>query len=158
MIVSAKLILSSGINIIVGKNGSGKSSIIEAFSILSTGRSFRTRHISEVIHWKSDKLLITSSLLYLNKISHIGIEKTQRETRIRINQCDIHSQAELSQYIPITTITPDSIKLITGSPSDRRRYIDWIGFYLLPDYYPLWKQHQRILKQRNACLKHKKIT
>jgi DNA replication and repair protein RecF len=158
MIVSAKLILSSGINVVIGKNGSGKSSIIEAFSILSTGRSFRTRHISEVIHWKSNTLLITSRLLHLNKTSHIGIEKTQSETRIRINQCDIHSQAELSQYIPITIITPDSIKLIMGAPSERRSYIDWIGFYLLPEYHQLWKQHQRILKQRNACLKSKRIT
>jgi DNA replication and repair protein RecF len=158
MIASSKLILSSDINLIIGNNASGKSSIIEAFSILSTGRSFRTRYISEVIRWKTKQLLITASVLNGERSSHIGIEKKQGRTRIRIDQEDIHSQAELSRYIPVTTITPDSIKLIIGSPSERRRYLDWIGFYLLPEYYQIWKQQQRVLKQRNACLRHHKIT
>ena len=158
MIASAKLELSSGINLIIGKNGSGKSSLIEAFSILSTGRSFRTRRINEVISWDSERLLITANLSTSGSTSHIGIEKKQGETRIRINQDDIRSQAELSQYLPVTTITPDSIKLIMGSPSVRRRYLDWIGFYLLPDFHQVWKYHQRILKQRNACLRNNQVT
>ena len=158
MIASAKLELSSGVNLIIGKNGSGKSSLIEAFSILSTGRSFRTRRINEVVSWNSEKLLITSNLSASGSTSHIGIEKKQGETRIRINQSDIRSQAELSQHLPITTITPDSIKLIMGSPSVRRSYLDWIGFYLLPDFHQVWKYHQRILKQRNACLRNNQVT
>jgi DNA replication and repair protein RecF len=158
MIVSAQLILSSGINLIIGNNASGKSSIIEAFSILSTGRSFRTRHISDVIRWETKQLLITASVLNGERSSHVGIEKKQGETHIRIDQEDIHSQAELSRYLPVTTITPDSIKLIIGTPTERRRYLDWIGFYLLPEYHQIWKQHQRVLKQRNACLRNNKIT
>ena len=158
MITSAKLELSSGVNLVIGKNGSGKSSLIEAFSILSTGRSFRTRRINEVVSWDNEKLLITANVSASGSTSHIGIEKNQDETRIRINQSDIRSQAELSQYLPVTTITPDSIKLIMGSPSVRRRYLDWIGFYLLPDFYQVWKYHQRILKQRNACLRNNQVT
>jgi DNA replication and repair protein RecF len=158
MIASAKLELSAGINLILGENGSGKSSLIEAFSILSTGRSFRTRRINEVIRWNNEKLLITANLSTSASASHIGIEKKQGETRIRINQSDIRSQAELSQHIPVTTITPDSIKLIMGSPSVRRSYLDWIGFYLLPEFHQIWKYHQRVLKQRNACLRNHQIT
>ena len=158
MIASASMTLSSGINLIIGENGSGKSSLIEAFSILSTGRSFRTNRINEVVQWGKKKLLITANLSFSNSTSHIGIEKKQGETRIRIDKNDIRSQAELSQYLPVTTITPDSIKLIMGSPSVRRRYLDWIGFYLLPDFYPIWKSHQRILKQRNACLRNNQVT
>lgn len=158
MIASADMELSSGVNLIIGKNGSGKSSLIEAFSILSTGRSFRTRRINEVVRWDSEKLLITASLSSSGSTSHIGIEKKQGETRIRINQTDIRSQAELSQYLPVTTITPDSIKLIMGSPTVRRSYLDWIGFYLLPDFHQVWKYHQRVLKQRNACLRNNQLT
>ncbi|MCK5918054.1 MAG: DNA replication/repair protein RecF [Cocleimonas sp.] len=158
MIATADMTLSSGINLIIGKNGAGKSSLIEAFSILSTGRSFRTRRISEVIRWDCTTLLITANIFSSGSTSHIGIEKKQGETRIRIDQRDIRSQAELSQHLPVTTITPDSIGLIMGSPSVRRRYLDWIGFYLLPNFHQVWKHHQRILKQRNACLRNNQLT
>ncbi|HIO93628.1 MAG TPA: DNA replication and repair protein RecF [Leucothrix mucor] len=153
----AVLELSPMINLIVGENGSGKTSIVEAFSILSSGRSFRTRRIVDVISKNKEKVLITSKLSSDDVTLQIGIEKSSAETRIRINQIDIRSQAELSQYIPVTVIHPESIKLIVGSPSERRSYIDWVGFYLMPEYHRLWKHHQRILKQRNAYLRLNKI-
>lgn len=156
-IETANLDLSPSINLIIGKNGSGKTSIVEALSILSSGRSFQTRSISEVIKSGREKLLITAKLEVDGTISHVGIEKHPHETRIRINKKNIRSQAELSQYIPVTIIHPDSIKLIVGSPKERRSYLDWIGFYLLPEYHQQWKHHQRILKQRNAYLRTQNI-
>ncbi|RTZ64107.1 MAG: DNA replication and repair protein RecF [Aquificaceae bacterium] len=151
------LLLSPSLNLIIGDNGSGKTSIVEAFSILSSGRSFRTHRINDVITQGKKELLITARLKTNDAISHIGIKKSSQETHIRINKQDIRSQAELSQFLPITIIHPDSIKLIVGSPSERRRYLDWIGFYLIPEYHQLWKHHQRILKQRNAYLRLQKI-
>jgi DNA replication and repair protein RecF len=43
--------------------------------------------------------------------------------------------------------------LLTGSPSIRRSYIDWIAFYLFPEFHSIWQNYQRILKQRNLCLR-----
>ena len=156
-IKKATLALSPSLNLIVGDNGSGKTSIVEAFSILSSGRSFRTHKIGDVITQNEKKLLITSRLKAGDLTSHIGIEKSSQETHIRINKQDVRSQAELSQFLPVTIIHPDSIKLIVGSPSMRRSYLDWVGFYLLPEYHLLWKHHQRILKQRNAYLRLQKV-
>lgn len=152
------LTLSPSLNLIVGDNGSGKTSVVEAFSILSSGRSFRTHRIGDVITRSEKNLLITSTLKTDDVISHIGIEKSAQETRIRINKQDVRSQAELSHFLPVTIIHPDSIKLIVGSPAERRSYLDWIGFYLIPEYHQLWKQHQRILKQRNAYLRLQKVS
>ena len=157
-ISKSTLALSSSLNVIIGDNGSGKTSIVEAFSLLSSGRSFRTHRIGEVITQGEKKLLITAKLKIIDATSHVGIEKSSKETHIRINKQDIRSQAELSKFLPITIIHPDSIKLIVGSPSERRRYLDWIGFYLVPEYHQLWKHHQRILKQRNAYLRLQKIS
>lgn len=145
--------LSDKVNIFSGKNASGKTTLLEALSLLSSGRSFRTSHISNIISHEKKELLVTASTINKNTNSYIGIEKSANKTKIRINQQDIYSQAELSRYFPITVIHPDSIQLISGAPSYRRAYIDWIAFYLFSDFHAKWKAYKHILKQRNLCLK-----
>ncbi len=148
--------LSKDLNIILGENASGKTSLLESLALLSNGKSFRTSHINNVISHNESTVLVSARLNYKNKKSQIGIEKSTTKTRIRINKQDIYSQAELSRHLPITIMHPESIELITGTPSYRRSYIDWITFYLYPDFHEEWKKYRHILKQRNLCLKDPK--
>ena len=150
------LILSPHINIIIGKNASGKTSLLEAISILSSGKSFRSSHITDVISTHQKSVLISALLSNSDTHYNIGIQKTSSKTKIRINQQDVYSQAELSLHLPVTTIHPGSIDIITGSPSKRRSYIDWLAFYLFSNFHSLWKQYNHVLKQRNICLKNNK--
>lgn len=149
--------LSPDLNLIIGPNASGKTSLLEALNILSKGRSFRTSHIDEVISDDETTIVVAANVVDEKQdISRIGIEKSKNKTKIRINKQDIYSQAELSSHLPITVIHPNSIDLITGSPAIRRSFIDWIAFYIFPDFHIQWKKYQHILKQRNICLKHNK--
>lgn len=160
LIESISLELSPDLNIIVGPNASGKTSLLESLNILSKGRSFRTSHIDEVISDKHSSILVAASIVdYVNEVeglSQIGIEKSRNKTKIRINKQDVYSQAELSSHLPITVIHPNSIDLITGSPAIRRSFLDWIAFYIFPEFHSHWKKYQHILKQRNICLKFSK--
>lgn len=149
----AELILSPSVNLICGDNGSGKSSILEAVSILSKGRSFRTSRIVDVIRNAEEALLIRADSSQDDDHFVIGIERSKQSTRIRVNQQDVNTQAALSRYLPVTIIDPNSIDLVTSSPSLRRAYIDWISFYLFPEFHKIWQNYQRILKQRNLCLR-----
>ena len=154
LLSNVNLKLSPKINIIVGDNASGKTSLLEALTILSSGRSFRTSHISDVITYNKKNLLVSAKLKNNDGLtSQIGLDKNNTKTRIRINNKNIFSQSELSLHLPLTIIHPGSIDLITGSPSVRRAFIDWIAFYKFPDFYKLWKEYKHILKQRNMCLK-----
>lgn len=150
------IVLSKDLNIILGENASGKTSLLESLSLLSSGKSFRTSHINNVISHNKSAVLVSARLNYKNKTSQIGIEKSTSKTRIRINKQDVYSQAELSRHLPITIMHPESIELITGSPSYRRSFIDWITFYLYPEFHTQWKNYRHILKQRNLCLKDPK--
>jgi len=150
------IVLSENLNIIIGENASGKTSLLESLSLLSSGKSFRTSHISNVISHNKSAVLVSARLNFKNKTSQIGIEKSSSKTRIRINKQDVYSQAELSRHLPVTIMHPESIELITGSPSYRRSYIDWITFYLYPEFHDQWKSYRHILKQRNLCLKDSK--
>lgn len=151
---NTSLTLCPHINIFIGKNASGKTSLLEAISILSKGRSFRSSHISDVISHKHNEILVSARIVDEKNTYNIGIKKSPTKTKIRINNQDIYSQAELSAHLPVTIIHPDSINLITGSPSLRRSYLDWLAFYIFPNFYQLWKNYKHILKQRNLCLKN----
>ncbi len=151
-----KIVLSKDLNIILGENASGKTSLLESLSLLSSGKSFRTSHINNVISHNESAVLVSARLNFENKSSQIGIEKSNSKTRIRINKQDVYSQAELSRHLPITIMHPESIELITGSPSYRRSFIDWVTFYLCPEFHEQWKSYRHILKQRNLCLKDPK--
>ncbi len=158
IIKEATLSLSPDINFIYGSNGSGKSSLLEAISILSIGRSFRTSRIAEVIRYEEEALLstsIVSSEDFENK--RIGIEKSTSKTLIRVNKQNIQSQSELSKILPISIIHPLSHELITGGSLKRRRFIDWLAFYKYPEFHHQWKLYQTLLKQRNAALKDPKL-
>ena len=155
IIRQAQLNFSPRLNIILGDNGSGKSSLLEALCILSRGRSYRSSRINEVITHHADSILCNAKIKQHNsdKLLSVGIQKNNKQTQIRINQQNIKNQAELSKATPITIIHPDSVNLITGGPSLRRAFIDWIAFYQNPDFYQHWKQYKRILRQRNICLR-----
>jgi DNA replication and repair protein RecF len=155
-----KLALSPHINLIYGENASGKTSILEALSILSFGRSFRSSRVAEVIR-HNEESLISNALLQRNDNEEasmrIGVQKTRLATHIRINRQTIKSQASLSKKLPLTIIHPTSYELITGGASLRRKYIDWIAFYCEPDFHRLWLTYNAVLKQRNAALKSSKL-
>ena len=147
---------SPKLNILVGDNASGKTSLLEALSLLSSGRSFRTSHISDVITHENESILVSAKTHSIDSSAQLGIQKSKNKSKIRINKKNIFSQAELSLHLPITVIHPNSIELITGSPKLRRAYIDWMAFYLYPDFHEKWKKYQHVLRQRNICLKSNK--
>jgi len=159
VIQQGELNLSPTVNFLTGANGSGKSSFLEALCVLSRGRSFRTHRINEVISQQAEALTVTGKLANeaLASSYRLGIAKQRNgETRIRINHADVGQQAELSRHLPLTLIHPDSIDLIAGSPIHRRSLLDWLAFYRESEFQQEWKNYQRILKQRNACLRDPK--
>lgn len=147
--------LSDSANLIIGDNASGKSSLLEALSILARGRSFRTPRIREVIRRDTEQLTVTGRIHddSLQSDYPIGISKTAQSTRIRVNHADVNQQAELSSHLPLTIIHPDTITILTGAPGHRRALLDWVAFYRSKDFHQYWKNYQRILKQRNSCLR-----
>jgi len=147
--------LGRHVNVLQGENASGKSSLLEALAVLSRGRSFRTPRIAELIQRGSPELTVSAKVedgLSANAYP-LGISKSPQATRIRINHADVQQQAELSAHVPLTLIHPGSVELITGSPAVRRAFLDWIAFYRYPEFHPAWRNYQRVLKQRNACLR-----
>lgn len=159
-VVEAALLPSDKINIIYGKNGSGKTSILEAINVLGLGRSFRSHRPKPIINYAADKVVLFSELsssLSSTPI-RVGVEKTrQGETLIRVDGETLLSAAKLAEFLPILTINPDSFELINGPPKPRRQFLDWLSFHVEPRFLPAWRKLQDCLKQRNNLLRHDRI-
>ena len=154
---------SSSINIFYGLNGSGKTSILEAIHILGLARSFRTTRIKPVVQTGSEKYTVFGLIDDLQKstLLPVGISRglSDEGAQIRIAGESIKSSSELARLIPIQVINPDTFKLLEGAPGLRRNFIDWGVFHVKhKEFFPVWKNMQKALKQRNSFLRHGRIS
>jgi DNA replication and repair protein RecF len=149
---SAALEFSSELNLIVGANGAGKTSILEAVFLLGRGRSFRTRSSEKLIRHGQHSLTVfgrTSD----SPSQAAGIEVSREGTRARINSANVESLLALSSVLPVQSIDPEIHKLVDQGPERRRRWLDWLVFHVEPNFGSHWARYQRALKQRNAALR-----
>lgn len=144
-------------NYFYGENASGKTSVLEAIYLLSLARSFRTTHIKQVISHSSSELQIFTRLNHQNdtKLTAVGLERSHKRTRIRINGEDVTQVSELSSLLPVQIINPDVHILLEQGPKYRRQFIDWGVFHVEHQFLSAWQQYYRVLKQRNAALRRK---
>ena len=153
-IESATLTFNSKVNLIIGENGSGKSSLLEAIYLLGLGRSFRTHLTNRVIQHEQSHFILYSEINHQEQLLPIGLQKSKSgDTILKIDGQIVKKLAALTQYLPLQLITPESYTLLSGSPKNRRAYLDWGVFYHDPLFYSNWSRIKRILKQRNAALK-----
>ncbi len=150
---SATLQIDPGINLILGPNASGKTSLLEAIYMLGRGRSFRTARLVEVVNKDGRETIVSGHVSLNGRTIPIGLSINQGEKHIRLDGRPIQSRADLLQTFPLQLIHPELYDLLEGSPKSRRQFLDWGVYYSEPDYLATWRQYQRVLNQRNALLK-----
>jgi len=142
-----------GLNLFIGANASGKTSLLEAIYLLGMGRSFRSLNIRHVITQGEDSLLVFGQVRQDGGQIGLGVEKHKDKTRIKVAGEWVKSAALLAQHLPLQLITPDSHKLIEQGPRYRRQFMDWGVFHVEPQFHQIWRRFQRAMKQRNAGLR-----
>src|SRR3989338_8549290 len=146
--------LSPSLNIFYGDNGAGKSSLLEAIYLLSFGRSFRGSEWNHILHYRKNQCIIQIETEHLHRNSQMGLERHRSGFKqYRLNEKKTHRLADISRQLPIQFMSPYSHRLFTDGPQLRRQYVDWGLFHVEPSFYPLWKEFQKTLKQRNSALK-----
>ena len=143
-------------NIIYGENAAGKTAILESIYLLSKARSFRTAHIKEVIQHNQDELMVSATINsneFKNITVNTGIRKSSKETEIRHNGERVKAVSEQAKNVVVQTAIPDNTKVLTGTPKDRRKWIDWAMFHVEHDYLQIWHSYHHALRNRNALLR-----
>lgn len=156
-IARASLEALSPINIIYGENGAGKTTVLESISLLSTARSFRSHKLAPVIQQGLDSCVVYGEISTASgRFQPVGVQRSRlsgSDTVIKIGGERIRSVSELAENLPLQVISADTFRLLEGSPSVRRQYLDWGVFHVEHQYYHLWKTARRCLKQRNHLLR-----
>ncbi|NNE05537.1 MAG: DNA replication/repair protein RecF [Xanthomonadales bacterium] len=144
------------LNLLIGRNGAGKTSVLEAMVILAKGRSFRSGQAPSLIGPGGEKVTVFASTEDHRGVKRsLGIERDSRSWTARLNGQDVAQLGDLAVHMPMVVMEPNSHLLISGPPEARRRYLDWGVFHVEPDHLLSWRRYNRTLKQRNAALKRR---
>lgn len=150
----ASVALSPGINIFCGSNGMGKTNILEAIFLCSTGRSHRTHKTSSLINF--DKKCANVVLYKINKNyrEKINISLKENERKgIAVNGIALKKTSELFGNLKTVMFSPEDMGLINDGPNLRRRFMDMELCQQSKIYCHNLEQYFKVLKERNNLLK-----
>lgn len=145
---------SARLNIIVGANGAGKTSLLEALSLLATARALRPggaagarRHGTAILRVRGE------GGVGLDQVT-IGYERNGSQRRWTLNGETQHSPLAIYRRLPLLVLSPESHYAVLRDAALRRASVHWALFHVEPLFLEGWRRYQRILRQRNAALRH----
>lgn len=145
--------LSPTITVITGENGSGKTSLLEAIYITLQGTSFKGSDIDVLKRggewWRIDMVLDDQS----KRTASFDPSLTSGKKKFVVDEKVNYRLPQKSKF-PVVLFEPDDLRLLNGSPSRRRQYIDRFISQLDPLYGTTLRKYERALKQRNNLLKN----
>jgi DNA replication and repair protein RecF len=152
------VVLSPGLNVVVGDNAQGKTNLLEAISFTVTGSSPRTPKENEVVRWGED-FVRTEARVALDggagerKVA-VGYAPGQRK-RLSVDGAFAPSLTNYAAGAGIRAVTffPDDIRVVKGAPADRREFLDGLLSSLRPSYARAAIEYAKAVQQRNQLLR-----
>jgi DNA replication and repair protein RecF len=144
----------TGVNVLIGDNGSGKTSVLEAIGYLASLRSFRRAPDAALIADGAQAAVLRGEFRHHGRATRIEIEiPSAGRRRVLANGKRPGGRAELVSVLPIVTFLPDDLDLVKRGPAYRREYVDDLAAGLRPAAAADQDAYDRALRQRNALLK-----
>lgn len=145
-----------GLNFIYGNNGNGKTNLLESVSMMCYTKSFLQNSEQDCVKYGENRFDISggfvSNSMIRSKI-HFSYDSEQQSKKILLNKEPVGRVSSFFGKYPLVVLSPQDIKLSTGTPGDRRRNFDLLISQANRVYVNELKDLNRILKQKNALLK-----
>ncbi len=141
-------------SVFYGKNGIGKTNLLEAISYCAYGKSLRSLTDIDLIRVNQPFFQIRAVFIYKGKkfLLEAALDRKGRKL-IKVNNSRLARVSELYKYLKIVYFSQDDINLIEGPPKARRQFFDMAISQTEYAYIDLLKRYYQLLKQRNALLK-----
>ena len=141
-------------SIFFGKNGIGKTNLLEAISYCAFGKSFRSHSDLDLIKLEQSYFQIRAEFIYHQKkfLLEAALDRKSHKL-IKVNNTRLARVSELYKYLKIVYFSQDDINLIEGAPKGRRQFFDMAISQSDFAYINLLKHYYQLVKQRNALLK-----
>ena len=145
---------SSGINVIIGENGQGKTNLLEAIYYLSGAKSFRTRFDKELMGLQAEYAKLSASIYAEERTQNIQILLTRgRKKELFINDVKQKKQSDLSGKACVVLFSPEDLTLVKGGASERRRFMDFSISQMRPKYAVWLSEFHRLYEHKTRILK-----
>lgn len=153
-IAEARLEFPARVNLVLGDNGSGKTSLLEAVHLTLTGRSQRRAAHDVMLRRGSEYFRLVAEVAFGKTRATVEYAFTPGRTRtLKINNNAVRSTTELLQEFAVVSFAPEDLELVKGPPAARRAAFDFVLSTGSAEYLSALTQYQRAIQQKNRLLK-----
>ncbi len=146
--------LASGLTVLQGANGQGKTSLLEAVGWVARARSFRGVSDAMLVRSGATEAIVRAEVTTSSRQQLFEAEvKVTGRNRIFCNRQAVTRARDLHGLLRVTVFAPDDLTLVKGGPSERREFLDELLAMLAARYDAARGDFDRVLKQRNALLR-----
>lgn len=152
--------------VIIGPNASGKTNILEAIFLLSTGKSFRARVEEEMVNYRQEIARVNGKFVNIKEKDSLNLEVVLTRGKINIGTTRQEGVArkrllinsvgkrllDFAGNFKVVLFGPEDLELVTESPSLRRRFLDTVLFQVDREYRRALLSYEKGLRQRNKLL------
>jgi DNA replication and repair protein RecF len=143
-----------GTTVITGRNGAGKTSVLEAISYLSTLQSFRGSPREAMVRRGAEHAILRAETLVEGRAVTIEAEiSAAGRSRTMVNRQNVRRRGDLHQALRTTVFSPEDIGVVRAGPSERRRFLDETLAVVDPKAARAAEDVDKILRQRAALLR-----
>ena len=156
---SAEVVFEPGINLLVGRNGQGKTNLVEAIRYLSILKSHRVAGYLPLINEKSESALIRALAVVDEREALLEVELNRASAnRSRVNKSELTKQRDILGSVNSVIFAPEDLDIVKRDPRNRRDFVDELVVQVWPRFAGVFADYERVLKQRNSLLKSARIT
>ncbi len=151
---AADIALDAGVTAFIGRNGQGKTNLVEAIDYLSRLTSHRVATDAPLVRAGADQAVVRAAVVRDGRTAVLEVEVNPgRANRARVNRSPLPRVRDLVGLVRTVVFSPEDLTLVKGDPSDRRRFLDDLLVLRTPRLAGVRADYDRVLRQRNSLLK-----
>lgn len=144
----------AGVNVLVGRNGQGKTNVAEAIGYLATLGSHRVASDQPLVRHGADQAVIRAAVERDGRRLLLEVEILPgKSNRARVNKSPLPRARELLGVLRAVVFAPEDLSIVRGDPDGRRTFLDQLLVLRTPRFAGVKADFDRVLRQRNALLK-----
>jgi DNA replication and repair protein RecF len=151
---TAEVALEPGVTAFIGRNGQGKTNLVEAIDYLSRLTSHRVATDAPLVRSGAEQAVVRAAVVKEGRQAVLEVELNPgRANRARVNKSTLPRTRDLVGLVRTVVFSPEDLTLVKGDPADRRRFLDDLLMLRTPRLAGTRADYDRVLKQRNSLLK-----
>jgi DNA replication and repair protein RecF len=150
----AEVALGPGVTAFVGRNGQGKTNLVEAIDYIARLSSHRVAGDAPLVRFGADSAVVRAAVVRDGREAVLELQiNPGRSNRARVNRSPLPRAREMLGLVRTVLFSPEDLALVKGDPSERRRFLDDLLVQRAPRFAGVRADYDRVLKQRNSLLK-----